>query len=792
MATLLLSAAGAALGGASGISAFGLSGMVLGRAAGATIGRVIDQRLLSSGSEPVEHGRVDRFRFTGAGEGGPVARVYGRMRLGGQVIWATRFIETATTSGGGGKGAPPQPRTTTYSYSVSLAVAICEGPIARVGRIWADGVELDRQAVTLRLHRGEADQLPDPLMEAVEGLGEVPAYRGIAYAVFEDLDLTPFGNRVPQFSFEVVRPARPVTGEALVPAPADMLQAVAMIPGTGEYALSTTPVHFSGALGAAGAANVSAEGGLPDFTQSLETLHDTLPNLTSVSLIYCWFGDDLRAGRCTVKPKVETRGREGAGQPWSVGGLSRANAEEIARDADDRPVYGGTPCDAGVIEAIRAIRAKGVEVMFYPLMLMEILAGNGLPDPWGGAEQAAFPWRGRVTGEVAPGLPGSTDGTARNDADCRAFFGTVTAADFSISDGTVQYTGPAEWSYARYILHSAALCAAAGGVKAFCIGSELRGVTWMRDDRGYPAVERLVALAAEVRSILPDADLTYAADWSEYFGHQPQDGSGDVVFHLDPLWSDENIDFIGIDNYMPLSDWRDGTDHADAEWSTIYDLDYLKANIEGGEGWDWYYPSETAREVQRREPITDGQGGTPWIYRYKALRDWWSNVHVDRVHPLTRSVLLGGDTPGGWTPRLGATASALDDASGPFVAPVLVAGGADPWQGIETHHAVAVEPDQEHELRVVLRPGTSGGFRVRLNADGAPVAELVSDGAVALPAVTTFLGASVYGMEIEATGIRGLQVIRLILSLPLPAGVTVSVGPGACAAGETSSSSAPS
>jgi hypothetical protein len=108
MATLLLSAAGAAIGGASGVSAFGLSGMVLGRAVGATIGRVIDQRLLSSGSEPVEHGRVDRFRFTGAGEGGPIARIYGRMRIGGQVIWATRFVETATTTGGG-KGAPPSP-----------------------------------------------------------------------------------------------------------------------------------------------------------------------------------------------------------------------------------------------------------------------------------------------------------------------------------------------------------------------------------------------------------------------------------------------------------------------------------------------------------------------------------------------------------------------------------------------------------------------------------------------------------------------------------------------------------
>jgi hypothetical protein len=781
MATLLLSAAGAAIGGASGVSAFGLSGMVLGRAVGATIGRAIDQRLLSSGSDPVEHGRVDRFRFTGAGEGGPIARIYGRMRIGGQVIWATRFVETATTTGGG-KGAPPTPRTTTYSYSVSLAVAICEGTIARVGRIWADGVELDRQSVTLRIHQGGDDQMPDSLMEAVEGLGQVPAYRGVAYAVFEDLDLAPFGNRVPQFSFEVVRPARPA-GTGLVPAPSDMLRAVAMIPGTGEYALSTTPVHFSGALGAAGAANVSAEGGLPDFTQSLETLHDTLPNLTSVSLIYCWFGDDLRAGRCTVKPKVETRGREGAGQPWTVGGLTRSGADEIARDEDDRPVYGGTPCDAGVIEAIQAIRAKGVEVMFYPLMLMEILAGNGLSDPWGGAEQAAFPWRGRVTGEIAPGLAGSTDQSAQNGVDCLAFFGTVKATDFAVTNGVVHYSGPQEWSYARYILHSAALCAAAGGVDAFCIGSELRGVTRMRDEAGYPAVDQLVALAAEVRSLLPDADLTYAADWSEYFGHQPQDGSGEVVFHLDPLWADDNIDFIGIDNYMPLSDWRDGTDHADAEWSSILDLEYLKANIEGGEGWDWYYPSDTARLAQRREAITDGQGGTPWIYRYKALRDWWSNVHTDRVDAQRRSVLSGGDEPLGWAPRLAASVSVVVDASGLLGAPVSVSGGADPWQGIETHHAVRFEPEDEHELRLTLKPGTAGGFRVRLLADGSPFAELVSDGVFASPGVTTYLGASVYGVEV-AEAADGATVLRLVFALPVAADVRVSVGPGACSPSE--------
>ncbi len=781
MATILLSAAGAAIGGASGISAFGLSGMVLGRAAGATVGRVIDQRLLGSGSEPVEHGRVERFRFTNAAEGSPVARLFGRMRLGGQVIWATRFVERATTTGGG-KGAPPQPKTTTYSYSVSLAVALCEGEISRVGRIWADGVEIDRQAVSLRVYKGTDDQMPDPLLEAVEGVGEVPAYRGIAYVVFEDLDLGPFANRVPQFSFEVVRPARPGTESGLVPAPSELLQSVAMIPGTGEYALSTTPVHYSGALGAAGAANVSAEGGLTDFAQSLETLRDTLPNLTSVSLIYCWFGDDLRAGHCRVKPKVEARGREGAGQTWTVGGLTRAAAEEIARDDDDRPVYGGTPGDAGVIEAIRAIRDRGQEVMFYPLMLMEILEGNGLPDPWGGVEQAAFPWRGRITGEIAPGQPGSPDGTEANRIAVEAFFGTVTAEDFTVSPGQVTYTGPGEWSLSRYILHSAALCAAAGGVEAFCIGSEFRGLTQMRDAAGFPAVERLRALAAQVRQLLPAAELSYAADWSEYFGYHPRDGSGEVLFHLDPLWADANIDFVGIDNYMPLSDWRDGTEHADAGWDAIHDIGYLQSNIEGGEGFDWYYPTEEARAAQRREPISDGAGGTPWIFRYKALREWWENVHVDRLHPARRSVIGGGDTPRDWTPRLAPTLAPVSQTFGPYAAPVAVAGGEDPWQRIECTGSLACAADQDYELQLTLRAGSAGGFRASIRSGGAAMVEIVSDGGIA-PAIATHSGANAYGLEVGEKG-GGILVVRLLFSLPVPATVTIDAGPGDCAPGE--------
>jgi hypothetical protein len=167
-----------------------------------------------------------------------------------------------------------------------------------------------------------------------------------------------------------------------------------------------------------------------------------------------------------------------------------------------------------------------------------------------------------------------------------AFFGTAAPDQFVTSGDRVSYAGPAEWSYRRFILHQAHLCALAGGVDAFCIGSEMRGLTWIRGANGFPAVDAFRALAADVRTILPGTRLGYAADWSEYFGYQPPDGSGDVFFHLDPLWADPNIDFIGIDNYMPLSDWRDDREHLDAHWGSIYNLDYLVANVAGGEGYD--------------------------------------------------------------------------------------------------------------------------------------------------------------------------------------------------------------
>jgi hypothetical protein len=61
----------------------------------------------------------------------------------------------------------------------------------------------------------------------------------------------------------------------------------------------------------------------------------------------------------------------------------------------------------------------------------------------------------------------------------------------------------------------------------------------------FPAVAALKELAADVRAILgPQTKIGYAADWSEYFGYRPGNGSGDLWYHLDDLWGDPAIDLF--------------------------------------------------------------------------------------------------------------------------------------------------------------------------------------------------------------------------------------------------------
>ncbi|GGB51042.1 hypothetical protein GCM10011316_23900 [Roseibium aquae] len=615
MATLILSAAGQAFGSALGLGGFG---GLLGKAAGALAGNALDQSLFGS-SRTIETGRLSDLDVQSSSEGASLPKVYGRVRLAGQVIWATRFEEVVNEERRGGKGGGGGVTVRSYAYFANFAIALCEGPIARIGRIWADGKPVAAADWPMRIYKGTADQVPDPLISAFQT--HAPAYRGTAYVVFERLPLEPFGNRLPQLSFEVIRPVGALERQ---------VRAVTVIPGAGEFAYAPSPVSLAPRPGVTESVNVHVPGARSDWHVAMDELQDLCPNLERAALVVAWFGDDLRAGQCTLRPKVEVAEKETRGGTWSVAGLARDQALLVSQ-IGDRPAYGGTPSDGSVIAALKDLKARGIAPMLIPFILMDVPPGNGLPDPHGGAEQAAFPWRGRI-------VPAGDVG-----ADALAFFGTATASDFQVTGETIVYTGPQEWSFRRHILHHAALAKAAGGVEAFLIGTEMRGLTRAHTGGGaYPCVQELVALSAEARALLgPGTKISYAADWSEYGSHVP--ASGELRFPLDPLWAAPEIDFIGIDNYLPMADQRDGGDPDGNE--DPYDLEGLRSQIAGGEYFDFFYASAADRAAAVRTPITDGAAAKPWVYRVKDLKSWWSEPHVERVG----NAELSGST--GWVPK---------------------------------------------------------------------------------------------------------------------------------------------
>lgn len=181
MATLVLGAVGSAVGGP------------LGGTLGALLGQSLDQGFFGSSRRGP---RLRDLSVQTSSYGNQVPKLFGTLRVAGTIVWAMDIKERPADTGG-------------YAYSASFAVALSSRPIRRVIRIWADGSLLRGAAgdfkvrTGFRLHRGDEDQGLDPLIAAVEGLERAPAYRGLALAVFEDLELASFGNRIPSLTFEV-------------------------------------------------------------------------------------------------------------------------------------------------------------------------------------------------------------------------------------------------------------------------------------------------------------------------------------------------------------------------------------------------------------------------------------------------------------------------------------------------------------------------------------------------------------------------------------------------------------
>ncbi len=210
----------------------GVVGFLIGGPMGAAIGMSLGGMVGATLFGPTIKGpRLNDLKVTSSTYGIVIPEIYGTVRIQGNMIWTTGIKETKNTRRAG-KGGP---KVTTYTYDATFAVALCKGPINRVLRIWADskliydgGNNASRNPVpfatgatgpilvsvpankkqkksklSFRVYKGDEEQLPDSLIEADKGVGNVSAHRGIAYVVFERMQLEDFGNRIPQLTFEV-------------------------------------------------------------------------------------------------------------------------------------------------------------------------------------------------------------------------------------------------------------------------------------------------------------------------------------------------------------------------------------------------------------------------------------------------------------------------------------------------------------------------------------------------------------------------------------------------------------
>jgi len=157
--------------------------------------------------------RLEDLKPQSSEYGRPIPLLYATAALQGNVIWAWEMDEDSRKID----------NYRIFEYFGTFATSICEGPIVGVTRIWAgsekrlvydntQGLGLIEQAevlgdggepLTFTFYLGTEDQLPDPTMEALMGVGNVPAYRGTAYVVCKNFPLAKDGNRLPYLWYEV-------------------------------------------------------------------------------------------------------------------------------------------------------------------------------------------------------------------------------------------------------------------------------------------------------------------------------------------------------------------------------------------------------------------------------------------------------------------------------------------------------------------------------------------------------------------------------------------------------------
>lgn len=207
---------GGIVGAVVGFYIGGPVGAFQGAALGAGIGGYLDPP-----KGPTQEGpRLNDKSVQTSTYGATIPRVYGTCMVAGNVFWlkGDQLTERARKESSGGKGGGGSTSTIkTYTYYATFAIGLCKGPIAGVRRIWVgpdliyDAGAEDIESVVssnqnirnVQVYLGTEDQLPNSLIQADKGAANVPAYRGLAYLVFRDFELTKYGNSLAQAQVKV-------------------------------------------------------------------------------------------------------------------------------------------------------------------------------------------------------------------------------------------------------------------------------------------------------------------------------------------------------------------------------------------------------------------------------------------------------------------------------------------------------------------------------------------------------------------------------------------------------------
>jgi hypothetical protein len=165
------------------------------------------------------------FQINTASYGEVVPEILGTTRVSGNIIDYEDFTahEHRTTTRTG-KGGGSKHTDISYTYTVAAAIALCEGPIAGIGKVWRDKEIYDypNEKIELTLFNGDVAQAPWPYMLSKHPEKALP-YSGLAYMAGV-VDLGERGS-LPQYNFEVFGKLRD-TGDGTDVNPADYIEHV--------------------------------------------------------------------------------------------------------------------------------------------------------------------------------------------------------------------------------------------------------------------------------------------------------------------------------------------------------------------------------------------------------------------------------------------------------------------------------------------------------------------------------------------------------------------------------------